>query len=223
MKIGILISILCIFAVMSCDDMNDLHIDYLNEGETVFAAMVDSISPGGGNNRINLEIFVYTQRIDYIRIYWNAYHDSMDYKIDNPKGVFNVMVGSLPESEYLFQVVSFDKYGNRSLPFECTASSFGENYRSTLPNRRISSITKNSEGVAVINWVAISSEVLSTTVNYRKADGTSASVEVKPDVEKSEISDYTLGSDFTVFTSYRPAINSPDVFNSNSMTYTFPE
>ena len=78
------------------------------------------VHPSMGNGRVKMELFINAQRIEKLRIYWNAYTDSIDFNVGGQVGEFSLMIENLPEREYLFQIVSFDKYGNRSLPFEAT-------------------------------------------------------------------------------------------------------
>ncbi|MGL6179671.1 MAG: DUF4998 domain-containing protein, partial [Tannerellaceae bacterium] len=99
-------TLLLLAANYSCSDMNDLHLKYLEEGEIIYAAKVDSVSPGPGNERLLLEIFVTSQRVDFVRAYWNSYQDSLDIPIGNKTGVFNTILKDMPESEYLFQLIS---------------------------------------------------------------------------------------------------------------------
>ena len=90
----------------SCDDMDALHIGFLEEGETIYAAKVDSASVGPGNGRVKMELFINAQRIEKLRIYWNAYTDSIDFNVGGQVGEFSLMIENLPEREYLFQIVS---------------------------------------------------------------------------------------------------------------------
>lgn len=218
---GVLLTwLVCLLA--ACDNMNDLHIGYLKEGERVYAAKVDSISPGPGNERINMEVFINAQRIDKIRIYWNAYRDSVDFQIGGKTGVFNIMLKNLPEREYLFQVVSFDKFGNRSLPFECTSLSYGENYRRTLANRRIESISTITSGKAVFKWSMIDEDAEFTELTYVNSQGVSMQRKVPATVYSDTIADYRPSSSFSFHTVYRPTKNSPDTFNTGTETGTMP-
>lgn len=211
----------CFFT--ACDSMTDLHISYLEEGEKIYAAKVDSVSPGSGNMRVNMEVFIHAQRIDIVRIYWNAYQDSIDYTIGGKTGVFNIMIENLQEREYLFHVVSFDKYGNRSLAYECSSLAYGENYRNTLANRRIESITKTAEGAAVFKWAIIADDAESTSLTYTDEKGKSAVRTISTKVETDTIANFKPGSEFSYFTIYRPAKNSPDTFSTVQESGTMPE
>lgn len=207
----------------ACDSMNDLHIGYLQEGEKIYAAKVDSVSPGPGKERVRMEVFINAQRVDFIRIYWNAYQDSTDCVIGGKTGVFQVMLENLPEREYLFQIVSFDLYGNQSLPFESTSLSYGESYRSTLANRHIESITKTEEGKAIFQWAIVAEDTESTELTYTGIHGESLHRTIPSTVDTDTIADFRSGSPFSYHTVYRPASNSPDTFNTDTERGTMPE
>lgn len=213
---------LLLAANYSCSDMNDLHLKYLEEGEVIYAAKVDSVSPGPGDERLQLELFVTSQRVDYIRIYWSSGQDSLDIPIGNKTGIFKTILDNMPESEYLFELISFDKYGNKSLPFEVVGSSLGENYRKVLPNRRIESISVNEDSVLEISWNYAIENVTYTTLNYTDSSGKINAIEVKPDEMTTTISDWEIGSKVTHNTTYLPSANAIDTFTSNSLESILP-
>ncbi|MDR0573396.1 MAG: DUF4998 domain-containing protein, partial [Tannerella sp.] len=89
-----IVAVFAVFCLVSCDDMNDMHLGYLERGEKVYAAKVDSVSPNIGYGRIEMEVFVYTQKIDHIRFFWNARSDSADFDIGRA-GVFKCLIDNL--------------------------------------------------------------------------------------------------------------------------------
>lgn len=224
MKNIVLIIVLNIaLGLTACDGMNDLHLGYLEEGERVYAAKVDSVSPGPGNLRVNMEVFINSQRINKLRIYWNSYQDSLDYKIEETRGVFNIMVENLEEREYLFQVVSFDKYGNHSLPVEVTSRTYGDSYSNTLYNRILSGIEKGENGEAVFSWALAADGALYTVLQYTDMENKPQTRNIDSTLSQDIISNYLPGSSFSYYTVYRPEVNSPDVFASPKETHFFPE
>jgi hypothetical protein len=200
--------------------MNELHIGYLERGEKVYAARVDSVSSGPGDGRIEMEVFIYTQRIDHIRFFWNAGSDSVDFNIGNIAGAFKCMIDGLSEKEYLFEIVSFDKFGNRSLPVEVSSRAYGENYKTYLLNRGIASM-KKLDGKIHIQWSAPPEGALYTTVYYKTKANTGATMEAPTDESETVIDDYLSMSAFSYSTSYKPAQNSPDMFESEKSTGVF--
>jgi hypothetical protein len=215
-----MVAVYAVFCFASCGDMNDLHIGYLERGEKVYAAKVDSVSPGPGDGRIEMEMFIYTQRIDHICIFWNAGNDSADFNIGNRAGTFRFMIENLPEKEYLFEIVSFDKFGNRSLPYEVSGMAYGEYYKTYLQNRGLASMVKLDEK-AVLKWSDPPEGALYTTVYYKTGANADAVIKVPADESETVIDDYLPMSTFFYSTSYKPAENSPDVFESERLMKVF--
>ncbi|MDR2773787.1 MAG: discoidin domain-containing protein [Tannerella sp.] len=220
-KSFICMTLCAITGFFSCDSMHDLHLGYLESGERIYAAKVDSVSPGPGNKRIEMEVFIKAQRIDFIRFFWNARNDSLDFGINNQVGVFKAMIGNLEENEYLFEIVSFDKFGNRSLPFEVSSLAYGENYKRYLTNRRISSISYNAGEEAVIEWMGLTEDAVHTTLHYTDGSGREQTIVTPASESVTVIPNYSK-SEFRYVTSYRPATNSPDMFDSEESTGVFP-
>ena len=86
-KVCFALLMLLAIASQSCTDMNDLTDKYLDEGEIVYAAKVDSVGVRAGENRIQLDIYVKAQRVENLRVYWNNYEDSVDVEIGGKTGV----------------------------------------------------------------------------------------------------------------------------------------
>ena len=149
---ALFILVLVTVIVPSCSKMNDLHQPYLDQGEIIYAAKVDSVAPGAGNTRIQLKLFVISQRIETMRIFWNDYKDSANVAIANQTGVKTKMLENMAEKSYIFQFVSLDKFGHRSLPFEVVGKVYGPNFQSTLTNRVIKSQTAVVNGKMTIVW-----------------------------------------------------------------------
>src|SRR5690554_5066497 len=143
--------VMLIITASSCSKMNDMHQMYLDEGEILYAAKLDSVAFNPGNNRIEFEMFALSQRINKVRIYWNDKKDSLDFAINNEPGVYKQIIPNIPEGEYIFIFVSFDNYNNKSLGYELTAESFGDFYASSLLNRNIEELTVNGSD-ATIYW-----------------------------------------------------------------------
>jgi hypothetical protein len=215
-----IIAVCAVLYLVSCDNMNDMHIGYLERGEKIYAAKVDSISPGPGNNRIEMKVFIYTQRIDRIRIFWNARSDSADFNIGNRADTFRFMIENLPEKEYLFEAVSFDKFGNRSLPFEVSGRTYGEYYRTYLLNRSVTSM-EGQDGKAVLKWSDPAEGALFTTVYYKTSANVDDTAVILAGESEMVIDDYLAHSTFSYSTSYKPAANSPDLFESERATNVF--
>jgi hypothetical protein len=118
-KLGILLTgMTAMLWMAACSDMNELGDRFLNREEVFYAEKVDSAATHTGIKQIEIEIYVKSTRIDFVRAYWNNSADSTDIPVSFKSGIFRKTVENMKASEYIFNLVSFDKYGNRSLPYE---------------------------------------------------------------------------------------------------------
>jgi hypothetical protein len=200
-----------LMAVSACSKMNDLHDKYL-DGEIIYAAKVDSADVQAGKNRALLNLVIRSQRIETVRIYWNNYADSMDVNINNQVGVFPKMLNNLAENSYVFQLVSFDKTGNASLPFEASGSVYGENFQSQLPNRAIQSVSAGDEGLTV-NWSGPVDNSLVSNLIYTDKSGKEQTVRVPVTENTTHIGDWSTGLRYN--TLFLPEPTAIDTFASD--------
>lgn len=225
-KIYIGLVILTAFFIQSCSEMNDLHEGYLEEGETIYAAKLDSVSDKPGNYRIELELIILSQRIETVRIYWNDYADSSDVSIGNQIGTFSHILNNMEERNYIFQCVSLDLYGNPSLPFEVTGQVYGDNYQSQLLNRRVSTdvVTVDTvENVLALNWTILSALDQGVMLEYFDADSALVLLTVPADEAITYIESWKPESTFKYSTLYKPVGLAIDVFGADYKENVFPQ
>lgn len=212
-RIYLALLVLLAIAIQSCSKMNDLTDEYLNEGEIVYAAKVDSVGILSGENRMQLDLVIKAQRIDKVRIYWNNYIDSIDVVIGGGTGIFPVKLDNMPEGGYLFQVVSFDKFGNRSLQLEATGSSYGEDYKRTLSNRSyISEYTRYDMAgdSMVIYWGGTVRGSIGMKLQYTDISDKIVQVEVPADVTTTTLR--KLKGNISYNSRFVPTVNAIDTF-----------
>jgi hypothetical protein len=210
MKLKYFIYILCCITVaMSCSDMNDLHDKYLDEGEITYAAKVDAAGTAPGKNRILIALLVESQRIESFRIYWNDYTDSIDLAINQQTGIFTEILNGLEENSYIFQVVSFDKFGNKSLPFEVTGNVYGDRFQASLTNRAIKSAYADQDGLTV-NWSGIVDKAVRSDLSYKALDGKVKTLPIPMSENVTVIPDYA--SDLRYQTLFLPEEFAIDTF-----------
>ncbi len=182
---NILWLVMSLFILFSCEDMMDVHKDFIKNGEKTYAPKVDSVMFLPGKGRIQFKYWIYdSPGVKSIVVYWNGGTDSLKIPI-NRTGTTNemlvdsgsVIIGNLSEGSYTFSVKSFDSYGNSSLKVNGFANSYGENYEASLKNRRVKAISQFVvDGDAVIDWYIASEEIVRGDVRYVKKDGTKAIV-----------------------------------------------
>lgn len=197
------------FFTQSCTKMNALHEPYL-EGEVIYAAMVDSVAPGAGKNRIQLEMFVISQRIETVRIFWNDYKDSLNVPLGQKTGSFKKMLNNMAEKGYIFQYVSIDKYGHKSLPFEVTGNVYGDRYQATLSNRVMVSKSALVNGKITITWSGAVDNGVRCDLTYKNLTGSQVVRKVPMSEVTTVITD--MASDLKYQTLFLPEKMAIDTF-----------
>lgn len=203
---------LAAFAIHSCSEMNELHDVWLEDGEIVYGAKVDSVSANGGNERIELELFVVDQRIEIIRIYWNDYVDSLDVVVNNQVDTFVTMLENMEEKGYVFHMVSFDKFGNPSLPFEAVGKVYGSRYQQSLVNRRLSQVNPISPEHLELEWSGIVEGATRCDIVYTNVNGETVILPVPISEQKTVIHDIDMAKGMTYNTVFKPEENAIDEF-----------
>lgn len=202
--------------------MNNLHNKYL-EGEIVYAAKIDSVSVAPGCDRAQLEILIMAQRIDKLIIRWENNEKSKDLSIGNKTGVFYTTIDNLPEGEYLFNIISYDAYNNKSLEFEFQVVTYGDNYRSALLNRRIESMKVENSDEVKIRWRTPNEGAQETKFSYTTAKGIVSVITIPASTNETVISDFKPGGSYTFSTFYLPKANAVDTFETDQTSGLFPE
>jgi len=205
----------------SCSDMNDLHNPYLERGETVYAAKVDSVGVKPGNMRLMLDVFMKAQRVTHGIVYWNNNQDSLKFDFDVETGKpKELLLSNMDEKNHIFTFITFDKDNNKSLPFEVVGNVYGPDYEGALLNRVIDRISEEDAGI-VIYWKD-SGESLGVRLKYTNNENVEKVINVSSTDETTLITDAVQGADFTYITFYKPEENSMDIFEAKEKIQNFP-
>lgn len=204
-------------ALQSCSKMNDLHQPYLDEGEHVYAEKVDTVLVSTGNKRIKFEMHISTESIETARIYWNNYTDSIDVDIANQRGVFEKLVEGLNEQQYVFQFVTFDSYGNKSLPYEVLGQVYGDEFQNLVSNRTIIGdyLFVNSNDELIINWSPDITNVAYCELTYIDSNDDEVTLQVPADEDVSFLPNFK--SNLEYFTASIPDSTSIDLFYAETI------
>lgn len=214
---GILcLSVFCI----SCDKMNDLHQDYLDRGEKVYATKLDSVESFPGKNRVKLKMYVPLTRVAGIRVFWGGgFTDSLQINMDQVKdGIVETIVSGLQEGSSFFKVMTYDNFGNSSLPMEVNGEAYGDYYQAELQNRSVDS-TKYENEQFRIYWQRIPSqsenmELIYTTKSEQEITRT------VPIEKNTVLEDYKPGTLLRYRTAFRPVPECIDLFYTEYNEYT---
>ncbi|MFW6326704.1 MAG: DUF4998 domain-containing protein [Bacteroidota bacterium] len=231
MKNSILIIILIAFVLWffsGCSDMNDKHDLYLAEGEQIYIGKVDSLKVFPGDNRVKLRFWASDPRCSSVGFYWTPYSDSLivDINKNSPIDSFEVFIGgensakTISEGSYNMKVVTFDEAGNFSIPFEKTIDVYGEQYRSTLGNKVLSSLEyQDSTGTLSLFFAdPLREDDIGIAISYTNREGEAKNL-VLPNSEITSpvnISNVDVSEGVSYQTLYLPEPNAIDTFTTNS-------
>lgn len=188
----------------SCTGMND-NVDKWLDGEIIYGAKVDSVKAFSGKNRIQLNLYVGSQRIDNILIYWNSQKDSTIVDVNNKTGVFSTILENLEEKDYLFQIYTFDQYGNRSLRTDANGSAYGSKYEEGLLSRSTNKYyTKFDPTVHTLSiyWGGLIEGATALKISYVDVEGNQQTEEIGMDTQYTKIEN--IASHCNILTEYQP-------------------
>lgn len=165
-----------VFFIVNCTDINEIHDMYLENGETVYIARVDSVDTFSGDERVLLRLYTKNPKISTVAIFWNQKTDSLIVPIQNRTSpdYFDILLGknskTLEEKSYVFDFFSRDDKGHRSIKYEQIAEVYGNRYRSTLQNHYYKSAVFNSTLFTLtITWFS-SIDKTETAVEFKYQD-----------------------------------------------------
>lgn len=189
-------SALCV-ALWACSNMNELSDKFLDTGEAVYAAKVDSALTYTGYKKVGMDIYVSSSRIDTVKVYYNEYKDCVDIPVNQP-GIYPTVIEDLEERNYIFQLVTIDSYGNKSLPVEVSVQAYGDNLLSLLiRSRNITSAMQGADGMLTVNWGSAVENSSGCRLTYTNTSNAPATVTVSPTETTTAIPDFKAGLRFS--------------------------
>ncbi len=217
----------CAFGIASCDDMMDVHKEYIESGEIIYAPKADSIAFKAGKGRIEFYCRVYKAvNVESVNLYWNDRADSLVTPLnfqpdENGYDEITVTIPDLEEKSYTFEVQLVDKFGHRSLTTTDFGTSYGENYRAGLNDRRIKEVnlTGTAEGVmGQIDWYTGAEGLVANEISYMQSNGTRDTIRVEAGESMVKLPGAKPGSKISYRSVYIPEENSIDEFYTEWVT-----
>jgi len=198
----------------SCEDFMDIHKEFIEGGEVIYAPKPDSVSFIAGKGRILFRCWMYNSpNVKSIDIFWNDGKDSLIIPVKLNAGIDSLesVLTNMPEKSYTFDIKTTDNFGHSSLSTVDFGSSYGETYNSTLTNRRIKKIELSDKG-GVVEWFSAAEGLVANEVRYLKNDGTQAVVSMPAGDYSVSCPDAKAGSSLEFRSSFIPENESIDTF-----------
>ncbi len=174
--------------LISCEDMMDVHKEYIKGGEIIYAPKPDSVTFLPGKERILFRYWLYNSpNVTTVDIFWNSYADSMIIPVSPGTGLdsSDVILEDMPEKSYTFYVKTIDKYGHSSLTVSDFGTSYGDSYQESLSQRKVKSATMSGTD-GIIDWYSAAEDLVEVQVRYKSTTSDDSVVVVMP-AEKGEI------------------------------------
>lgn len=166
---------ICLFVLLSCENLTDIQQEYLDKGEQVYVGKVDSLHANGGFNRVRIwGDMHYAKTAEKCVIKWKAADLEGSMEIPSSQwiesGILDVVIDSLPEDSYRFFVQTLDSQGNKSLNEEINGVVYGHNFILSITPKLITRVRKTT-GKAIITWTTSAEHVSFIELKYETLDG----------------------------------------------------
>ena len=163
---SLLVFIACTLLITSCEDFMDVHKEYIEGGEIMYAPKPDSIAFIAGKERILFFCRTYNSpNVKSVNLYWNDGLDSLliPVSFNSSYDSIEVVLDNMEEKSYTFTVQLVDNFDHRSLSVTDFGTSYGENYQVSLMDRRIKDISLTDKGGSV-EWYSAAEALLANAV-----------------------------------------------------------
>jgi hypothetical protein len=224
-----MIPVCLLVLVFSCENMNSLHKEYLERGETLYIGAADSIKIHSGLNKIGFEWIINADpRISKAVIYWNRRDTSVVIPItrtNEGQMWLSTLITGIAEGEYIFEFEMQDNSGNISKSIEIAGTVLGDIYVENLRNRGIKSLAKLVSGDMQITWEPVSAtatSLLYSVIQYADIQGKEMKVEVANDEEVTLLQGLETGDEINIYTIHLPE-NGLETFESIKRQFTMPK
>jgi hypothetical protein len=211
----------------ACDNFMDVHKKYLEDGEKIYAPIVDSFSFQPGREKILAGFRLYNSpHVREIQISWNGERGDTALSIPvtpDTEYYSAEYLLNIPEGSYTFDVRTKDVYDNLSIKVTGFCDSYGDVYQSTLRTQNIGEVTFAPEQ-AEISWRTtpvnhIGNEVRYTNVRSETKTVFSGTGAPAPSVVLPEAKS---GTTFEYRSLFLPAASSIDTFYTLWTEYEIP-
>lgn len=213
-----------VLSFFSCEDFMDIHKEYIEGGEIIYAPKPDTISFIAGKDRILFNCRTYNApNVRTVDVYWNDGLDSLiiPVELNTDYDSISVVLENMEEKSYSFNVRTTDNYGHKSLYLTEFGTSYGNIYQSTLNDRRIKSVSL-SEKEGSIEWFSAPSGLVRSEIRYIMKNGLQV-VKQMPSADYTvKLSDVKTGSSFEYRSLFIPEEASIDTFATAWKTFGTP-
>ncbi len=201
----------------ACKKMDHAYEQYIEKGGRIYTERPTEVRLSGGLNRVKIS---WPKGPDpsvvKARIFWNVFADSTEILVEPSMDTVSCMIDNLPEGNYSFVIVTYDKAGNRSVPLEVFGNTYGEKYQARLLDRPILASQQKKTGEMFIVWGIADTAMgaFATDIKYVNLAGDTVHRNVDTMVDSTFFQDYLTGTSYFYRTLFLPDSNALDTFRT---------
>ena len=205
--------------INGCSKFDAYKDKYLQSGSISYPGIIDSVKVLSGKNRVMLNGFIVADpKLVKYRVFWNSHNDSIEGPI-HPSGkidTFKATINNLAEGVISFQIRTYDKDGNISVPVTATGNVYGDIYQSSLVTRGITKAEVQPDNSALINWADVNADagVIGMQVKFTDNAGIAHDTLFKSTATglSSSLPDFKSGTSINYRTAFLPNKTAIDTF-----------
>lgn len=221
---SLVVFVISVLFFTSCDDFMDVHKEYIEGGEIIYAPKPDSVNFIAGEGRILFNCRTYNApNVRSVDVYWNDRLDSLIIPVELSTGYdsISVILDNMEEKSYTFNIQTTDNFGHKSLFVTSFGTSYGDVYRATLNDRGIKSLSL-SDKEGTIEWYSAPMHLVRNEIRYIKNDGSQTTVKISSIDNLAKLPDVKPGSTFEYRSLYIPEEVAIDTFATAWKEYETP-
>ena len=210
----------------ACQDMEDIHSEYLRDGDIIYAPKPLIIETFAGHNRIALKYYLINAvNINKCVIEWEdgTNTKTIDITPSVPLDSVDIILTDMEEKSYIFKIHTIDKFGNRSIKEQVTGSSYAAKYLSGLTNRPLVSIEGGgTTDSLIVTWGTAQNGNTGVELMYKNGAGEMVSKMVRPEDDITIIKDWESESEMSYKSFFIPEETAIDTFVVDPNSVTLP-
>lgn len=202
-----------------CGDMDETYREFWQDGEIVYAGVVENLRFHPGRNRARISFMVKDPSVVSVRIYWNNKSNFVDAEVDpvRNQGPYYVDLPDLKETTYSFEIYSYNKAQAESMAINLIGRVYGDEYEKTLlitPMKGAYEIEGAPDNFE-INWGVADASAIGSELTYTDRNGEARSLYIDAAAKRTLVEGYETGSAFSYRTVFMPDTLSIDKFYSD--------
>ena len=213
-KTATLLIITAALAWVSCTREDDWK-KYVPSSPRIYPGAASNAIPSPGKNRIKLTWQLLSDpTITQAKVFWNNGNDSAGIAIARTQGVdtVSIIIDKLQEASYTFDIFTYDKEGNKSVPAYASGRAYGSKYESSLLNRPVMNVNYVADAkILVISWGVADTVNTGTKLSYTNESGATEELTVGANTYSTTIP-WKVGTSIYYQSSYKPVDRAIDTF-----------